>query len=419
MMPIQQSTGEPDLAFETREQTQVVTTQWLFLAVAAAPLIALLILLGLGVLQQRENSRLTGVDLQTLKFTSQQTETIPQWIQRLDQRRDNSPVVEWQIIVLAAQGLEETGYGDSYYPRAARLGERPGNEALMQLASNATPLVEAVRQATRDEQPIWRPVVFAGIYPWIDNIEGTRTVANCVNDAAKGALLAGRFDEAIDRWELLPAIADTIDPGSLVGGYMLYTLIRAEQLVSIRAALNETDWSPEQLSRMRTTVESHASSSAGQRLWRAMESSQAVLEEALTLQTRDHSFVHDLDAPFLSQIVRLTNPSLRRQNIFPDDAVFDRSFVMNSAQKRWTLCAIAIKQFRQQEHRWPESLEELSLVGLSDSEWATVKDNSLAYDVSEDQSVVTLRLSGPNFHEPRRSADDDERIPLLWEIELR
>lgn len=62
--------------------------------------------------------------------------------------------------------------------------------------------------------------------------------------------------------------------------------------------------------------------------------------------------------------------------------------------KRRVITAIAIKQFKLQEGRWPESLDELTKVGLTSSDWKIVGNQDFGYRVVEDGKAVLLWTGG-------------------------
>ena len=56
--------------------------------------------------------------------------------------------------------------------------------------------------------------------------------------------------------------------------------------------------------------------------------------------------------------------------------------------RRFTLTAIAIKQFHLEHNKWPERLQDLSTVGLVPSDWQLLNGEQFGYQHSQDVSYL-------------------------------
>ena len=64
------------------------------------------------------------------------------------------------------------------------------------------------------------------------------------------------------------------------------------------------------------------------------------------------------------------------------------AMVRHEDWRRLTRTAIAVKQFQQQEGRWPTRLAELNKVSLVPTDWTTVSYGTLGYDVDGETAWV-------------------------------
>ncbi len=76
--------------------------------------------------------------------------------------------------------------------------------------------------------------------------------------------------------------------------------------------------------------------------------------------------------------------------IFPSLEAAASAYLRNERDRRWTLTAVAIKEFRLQQQRWPKSLNELTSVGLSASDWMVTESTPFGYQISDDGAEAIL-----------------------------
>ncbi len=79
--------------------------------------------------------------------------------------------------------------------------------------------------------------------------------------------------------------------------------------------------------------------------------------------------------------------------------------------KRRVLTALAIKQFKLQEGRWPESLDKLTKVGLTSSDWKISGDQDFGYRVIEDGNAALLWTGGTEELESPKWFEKSFRTP--------
>ncbi len=87
-------------------------------------------------------------------------------------------------------------------------------------------------------------------------------------------------------------------------------------------------------------------------------------------------------------------------------------YAINLISTRRVITAIAIKQFQLQEGRWPESLDELTKIGLTSSDWKIVGSQDFGYRVIEDGSAALLWTGGTErYDEKTMWYDKDFQTP--------
>ena len=59
--------------------------------------------------------------------------------------------------------------------------------------------------------------------------------------------------------------------------------------------------------------------------------------------------------------------------------------------RRWTLTAVAIQQFKQQNQRWPKDLGELESVGLNFEDYSDTEKNVFGYEIEGDKVFLWKR----------------------------
>jgi hypothetical protein len=86
--------------------------------------------------------------------------------------------------------------------------------------------------------------------------------------------------------------------------------------------------------------------------------------------------------------------------------------------KRHFSTAIAIKQFKYQEGRWPNSLDELTKVGLTSADWKIVGEQDFGYEIQTDRSEAILWTGGFERLEKIRWHDKAFRTPTQLPSEV-
>jgi hypothetical protein len=106
--------------------------------------------------------------------------------------------------------------------------------------------------------------------------------------------------------------------------------------------------------------------------------------------------------------------------------VASQVYLRDAMERRWTLAAVAIKQFQIQEGRWPDELNELTRVGLSRPDWLAIGETPFGYSVDDDEAILwtvasselTNRQTIISAEPPSQSEDDPERIKQM-EVRIR
>lgn len=94
--------------------------------------------------------------------------------------------------------------------------------------------------------------------------------------------------------------------------------------------------------------------------------------------------------------VPIANGDLAFGVVWPSTQAFAAAYTRSYRERRWTRCALAIKQFQLQQERWPTSLEELTQVGLTRSDWMAKPNMPFGYQVATDNSHALLWTDAPD-----------------------
>ena len=96
--------------------------------------------------------------------------------------------------------------------------------------------------------------------------------------------------------------------------------------------------------------------------------------------------------------------------------------VRSEEVRRWTLTAVAIQQFKQQNDEWPKALAELESIGLNFNDYSDAEKNVFGYEIDGDkvflwkQSPDLTTYSGISKTRPLPTKKDDDLSDFVLEL---
>ena len=280
------------------------------------------------------------------------------------------------------------------------------------------PVIDLIEQASTHPTPVRFPMHFQGFNTLLPHIQSSRSIARILWLDCDYAYSKNNTQRALRDLSLMQSTIDAFESRDFLVSLLVTNAIHGMRLRSVRRTLTHCVWDESQLAALRESMS-------------ADEDIVAPFREALSKE-RALSFVSLKEAESLKEIYGLTGQSKRVANdsILPSDllllieqynkliAAGDGSILQwikrdeelgrqlnadhsNSIAamllpatqqcigasirleqtRRWTLTAIALRQYQQQYGSWPQQLSDLEAVGLKFADYSNLKGEMFGYEV--------------------------------------
>ncbi len=345
-----------------------------------------------------------------------------------DSRTTRETSQQWQRITTSTSALMGKHNGSTVNesdPLVPKGEPWPAEAFANALSEESQPILSELRDLAGSKKPVWLPLLFDGINVNFEGIQDSRIVARLLANEFRVAYHAGDRERAAATLSLMHSMNQITDwQGTTVVALVHHSFVGLYQNL-IRESLAHEFWTHDDLKVLGETLQPDvdlddrwSNMIAGDR---AMAFSAMRAVESTNQSTRG-AFGGDQLAPFgiaathleemskkldengsvpgagtyahqenirqLYSVLRNGNlragsPRFKEVSItglpfalgdpihdfyLPAFEAASRAFAYSENTRRWTLTAVAIKQFHLQEKRWPRTLDELSLVGLPDTE---------------------------------------------------
>ncbi len=309
-------------------------------------------------------------------------------------------------------------------------------------ASESTVIVDAIERLADSDDKVWMPLLFDGYQTRLPEIQDARTVTRLLIREFRDAYHVDDHRRAIRALKLLQRTAQAFDWDSGLIVELVHVAIQSVQRGMIRESLRHDFWTADDLSELREILSKKDDLDND---WRKMVSAEraTILAFLRIAESGNLESGSELDgavvAPFglspvhqfylLDTYAKYQNAaggdefevSLRLERLsdahqkrgadstlsltsipFANAGAHALNYVMpawqavayalvrRETERRWVLTAVAIKQFKLQEQRWPENLKELTLVGLSPADWHVTPTETFGYRIEQDNQSVKL-----------------------------
>ncbi len=391
-----------------------------------------------------------------------------------DQRLSKQYARQWREVLVAMRELSGrySNFSDLLYE--SKEMPRPNQNweiepIARRYTDDAKPVFDLLDLLVVERKPVWQPLLLNGFSTLLPDLQKTRGLVRLLATEFRVAVHQGDRERALHALDLMAGVTRAYDwQVGLVSDYVAMAGLKTQRSL-IRQSLALGFWEDEQqLQSLRDQLTSRDDQDAR---WKQMVAS----EQAMIAQEirRNLSSVFGFELyPFgvppgvivdLLETVRLAGDvkgvgtidhirTLQRSfeqrgqdknstssftivgiplarstfelGLFGNDyPSASRSYFEDEMQRRWTLTAVAIKQFQIRVGRWPDSLNELSRVGLSRADWLAGGETPFGYSVREDPSeaiVWTSKISHWDHPKldispvpPSEVEDDAEQIQKL------
>ncbi len=426
--------------------------QWWYLGSIIVPIALLVGLLFVGLWQEWSARQQVSALLAQRKQRGEPTDN-ESLAQQFDAKTDHARALRLQRLADAAISIERLYEVAMLSEKWDDIGKLvPPNEewkmtpVLESYSRDAQPIVAEAREILASAEPIWIPIIFQDYETLLAGAQTTRSIVRVLAYEARAAYHAGDHQRVIDTLALIPKLADAIDYQNFLVTELVRIALIGVHHGLVRESLSHDYWSVDEIALLTQQLEPTA---GREEAWRSTIASEAAMAGSF-LGIDDGTVMGHYDgmnmnaiAPFgfaPSQQLQLLNafeqwaeqPSdfesgetdrerwkddggLQRMHtstsllavpiangdvvcgvVWPSSQAYTRAQARTHRERRWTRCALAIKQFQIQQQRWPKSLEELTQVGLTRSDWMAKPDMPFGYQVATDNSHALLWTNAPD-----------------------
>ncbi|WP_182865794.1 hypothetical protein [Stieleria mannarensis] len=296
-----------------------------------------------------------------------------------DTSTDNS--ARWETLAFAVQGLEIRF--DGLLETTDQAGAwQIGPDVLQRFSDEAQPLIDEMKQLLADETPVWNPYVVGRM--WDIDIRGSLPFMHLLEIEFHAAVVEKDADRALETLQLLVDIAPVMDYSAAFRFYLWHAPASSTHQRLIAESLVVGFWDqPNQLTRLQDQL------SAFQQL----SADRAGLYEpwdppfAIDLHVAKWNYQYENELQNRSLVAKLagvlvgsgTAQQLSSHQMSTEDAIDSVETGL-----RLTRTAIAVKQYRLQEKRWPSDLALLEKFGLGRDDYMADPDTEFGYEVGTD-----------------------------------
>lgn len=367
-----------------------------------------------------------------------------------DERANMNVAARWQRVADAASALEANFTQELVLRNVDDLDRLvpPGepwaiSPAMDRLQQQAEPVIKEIKGLVQAEQPAWDPMIFMGFETVYAAAGKSRNIARVLSYVSRDAFHRGDHQKTIETLALIPQVADAYDSQLFLISDLVYIAIRSVHSSFIRESLASDYWTVEELQELKQQLPPIEDV---EERWQQMVMSEvAGMRASLGISDEDSSrhrvysnqmvgllygspvtrwgLLADLRRSFVTVDefgvhVRPRGNRYQQSALNPESesSLFSVPFASAAPiyamyspayeaaanaytrmirDRRWTLCGLAIKEFQLKNKRWPTTLDELSVVGISKTDRSAFPNVPFGYRVAEDESYVLLWTASP------------------------
>ena len=362
---------------------------------------------------------------------------------------ESATLINWGSEVEAYQRLPYLG-GSGEEPAtlvsSGNPSDWPGETRVASFLTEMEPVIDLIERASSNPTPVRFPVKFQGAGTLLPHLQNSRSIQRLLSLDCDYAYFNQDKDRALRDLALMKTTTEAYDDHACLVSGLVNVALRGIWMQEVRRTLTHSQWSAEELQALRDSLSSHEQISVRWQevMLRERAFGLSFVEEPpekLAQSIGNHnqfqlkfytgpSEVKTLIDVYQRIIELPIGPDVskwRKRAAALDDWV--QSLPSNSLAamlapacsqcleaeiraeetRRWTLTAVALQQFKQQNERWPKDLEELDSVGLSYEDYSDVDKNVFGYEVDGDKVFLWKQSS---IHEPLAKHQISKTRPL-------
>ena len=283
-------------------------------------------------------------------------------------------------------------------------------------------LIQQIHQLKKWPAPVQLPLEIHGVQTLLPHYQQSRSITRLLQLDFEFAFYHKEFDRALEDLRSIGTVAKAIDTELCLIVELVVMATVGIQNQEIQRSLLTDGWSPENLIELREIVSQVRFTSAK---WKSLMANERALfgddiasgDLSRIVGTNEASLVPLLQTGRLrifdaydmlinvgnTELVALKSASKNATDrIVKRDATFDvdgagvwiglmfpaveqmaRAVENEESDRRLTLTAVALRQFKHQEGHWPTRLNELEKVRLTPTDYSTVNRGTLGYEVTD------------------------------------
>ncbi|MGB7346696.1 MAG: hypothetical protein WBD20_20915 [Pirellulaceae bacterium] len=363
-----------------------------------------------------------------------------------DAETSKEDVATWKEILAASQAHDQqfgapftwTRDDDDSYEFLVSPGETwEAGQIVHVYAENAKPILAKIETLLNSDETIWMPLVAESFYTNLSEVQHSRSVARLLRYVFLDAIHHGDNETALMTIKASHRLFGPKQKSLFLVGQLVQQACYSVMLKDLQLSLAVDVWTDEQLAEIESILSRPMN---WDQRWASCVQSEIESFLPILADGKIESRLHGTNLPlesfklapssFISIIRRqqqlMETPSalsdrdvdkihdvFRSQEYFASDIAADRllqlpmmssewiaglvtpaygalagAFCRNANDHRFTRTLLAVRKFEHEFDRWPESLDELSRVGLPRSETQTFDGGSFATEVDENGQMV-------------------------------
>jgi hypothetical protein len=453
------SLNNPSLRTPVASKTSRGWVRWLIIAVSIPLGLAAIVAAIIGV-RELDASRKIGALIADLKRSGEpvddatmsawykahtHAEGSDAWLQVISTVESITPIADVGQLTIVGSGKEVPSL-DPNQPWA-------DESAVADFLKEMEPVLQKIHQLSDYPTPVQFPLEFQGVGTLLYEYQAARSVQRMLQLDCEYAYSHGQAARAMQDLRSMVLLCKALESDICLVSDLVVVACKGVALRTIQRTLEVDEWSNKELEELRSlSGQPHFSPEKWSRLFSGERGMMAEIIVSGSVQELLASHGSAPPMPLLqsgrlkllesygpvqklghSNLESLYQSTMRFQTgMFGRDATWDSDVSMfylgslfgsapqvakalqnTEDDRRLTLTAIALRQFKKSEGRWPSKLNELEKVGLTSSEYNTLTAGELGYSVEE--KVVHL-WRHDHFRETRvsgvRPLTEGEALPL-------
>ena len=288
------------------------------------------------------------------------------------------------------------------------------------------PVIDLIERASSHPTPVRFPVNFQGSKTLLTHVQNARSMARLLSLDCDYAYFSQDTERTLRDLSLMAATTEAYDGRECLVSGLVNIALRGIRMGALRRTLTHCEWSAAELKTLRSSL--MPKEDIATRWQELMVSERAFglsminesreeLAQSVGQQARFKLFTAPTEVKTLIEVyqriielpIESDVSSWRRRASALEDWVYTlpanslagmlapasgqclEAEVRSEETRRWTLTAVAIRQFKQKNGKWPERLAELESVGLKLADYTDTEKNVFGYEVEGDKAFLWKR----------------------------